>query len=760
MLKRFIFYSVLLALAIPLVLVPVSRGQAPPIPAGGGSKPVMTVPANAKPESGFPATISFSSNIPSGLKECDIATLNFTLTPAKAHRLYSSKPTTDKGVNVFNRVTVFKLNPGECKGVELVGRPWESTKPHDVYDDIIEEWERKFDDEQPVTFSQQVKITGPVVKLSGLFTFQVCNDGACKYADLEVNWQTTATPNPDCNGGGSSQNSNGGVVTPEDTTKPDTSAGNATPEVDTSGSVAGKPLLKDTGLPCAICEGKWGQSETSCSISILISIFLQAFAFGLFAIFTPCVFPIIPLNVSFFTKQSKSRQQGIRNGLIYAGFIVLIYCVLGLVLAASFGPNVLYNFSTHWITNVVFFVLLVIFALSFFGWFEITLPASWSTKLDAQSDRGGMIGIFFMALTLVVVSFSCTGPIVGSVLIAASGQGGGCMMMPVAGMFGFSLALSIPFALLSIFPGYMNQLPKSGGWLNSVKVVLGFIELAMALKFLSAADLVMEWHILDRDIFLGIWIVLFVLMGVYLLGKIQLPHDSPVNVVTVPRLMLAILSFCFAAILFPGIFGKSISILEGVIPPITKDTGVNVRGGVARPKCDEFTLNGRICAIDDRKYLKYFAGNEVEYAWFYDICEALEFAKKEKRPLFIDFTGHTCANCRKMEQAVFPNSQIEHYLKNEYVLVSLWVDDTNPLDKVIELSDGTKLRTIGQQWLNLENKLLAQTAQPYYVLMDYNSEVLVEPVGFTPNVDQYKNFLQSGLDEFKKRHPEAKAGTH
>jgi cytochrome c biogenesis protein CcdA/thioredoxin-related protein len=746
MLKRLLFFSVLLALAIPLILIPTSVGQNSNKPTNTNSAPVLKIPQALDPAKGFPAKWTFSSTPVAELKVGDIVTFKFTGTPVADHRLYSSSLTTEKGDTVFNKVTVFNLVRKESKGVQLVGKLIESVHPHDAYDDIIEVWERKFDNAQTVVFSQKVKITDASFQLTGLFTFQVCNDGACKFGDLEVTWKGTAKGD--------------GLVGVIDTVDPTPVPIDSEIVIDTvpNGGVEkgleGKTLLTDTGLPCAICEGKWGQTEATCEMSILFSIFLQAFVFGLFAIFTPCVFPIIPLNVSFFTKQSKTRQQGIRNGLIYAGFIIFIYVVLGLSLSVAFGPNVLYNFSTHYITNLIFFALLVVFAMSFFGWFEITLPSSWSTKLDAQSDRGGMLGIFFMALTLVVVSFSCTGPLVGSVLIAASGQGGGCMMMPVAGMFGFSLALSIPFALLSIFPGYMNQLPKSGGWLNSVKVVLGFIELAMALKFLSAADLVMEWHILDREIFLAIWIVLFILCGVYLLGKIQLPHDSPTNSIGVPRLMIAILSFCFAAILLPAMFGKSITILEGVIPPITKDTGVNVRGGVARPQCDEFTLNGKICAIEDRKFLEYFRSIEVEYAWFYDLCEAMEFAKKEKRPLFVDFTGHTCANCRKMEQTVFPNSEIEHFLKNEYVIVSLWVDDDNPLDDVITLSDGTKLRKIGQLWLNLENKWLENSAQPYYVLADYNSEILVAPIGFTPDKNKYKEFLQSGLDEFKKRHPE------
>lgn len=689
------------------------------------------------------STWTMTASKTSGFEVGDVVTLTFTGTPIASWHLYSADPSGEIAYNNTN-LEFFK---DEFVGAELSGVMKDGAKPHEELDELMGGIIRHFDNGQKVSFTQKVKITATKIDVTGQFNAQICQDnGSCVFARFPFTWKATAT-------------NSAGVIIKVDTPRVvvDTVARDTQPQP--TDTVVRKESVQPTALAQFPCEQIYFEpyqneaATASCDAGSLFSLFLNAFIFGLFAIFTPCVFPIIPMTVSFFTKQSKTRQQGIRNAMIYSGSIVFIYVVLGLLLTVAFGPKFLYQFSTHWITNVVFFILLVVFALSFFGWFEITLPSSLSTKINKGSDRGGMIGIFFMALTLVVVSFSCTGPIVGTVLISA-GSAGGCFWMPIVGMFGFALAMSIPFGLFAMFPGMMNSMPSAGGWLNSVKVVLGFIELALAMKFLSSADLIQRWHILDRDVFIGIWMVLFFLMGMYLLGKIRLPHDSPLDSIPVPRFMLAVVTFGFVAYLLPGMFGKPLNILEGVIPPITNNIGVNVRGGVARAETQ--------CAVEDRNWAEYFSDHEGgEYCWFYDYCEAADYAQQVGKPLFVDFTGHSCANCRKMETTVFTSPAVGKYFLEDYVLVSLWVDDKTRLPEIYTNAKGEKLRTIGDVLLDFEQEKIMQNSQPYYVLMDVENDtaqVMVPPIGFDDgyNVVAFKDYLESGVKAYKGRHKKEK----
>jgi thiol:disulfide interchange protein DsbD len=703
--------------------------------------PSITFDAKSTPHSSWRVSASKTAD----LKVGDVVTLNFTGKPEANWHLYSSRK---DGEIAYNPTELFLFADEGSKGIALSGGMKENKAAHEEEDELMGGIVRHWENGEEVVFSQNVKITGTDINAIGELAFQCCmSDGQCIRGQGKFTWKTTAkaadagTP-PAVIDTPVTVPSETLAVTPKDT---DTTAHGDGGAANTS---SGANLKQ---WPCDMEFKQYSAPAASCDFMSLLGIFGAAFLGGLIAIFTPCVFPTVPMTVSFFTKQSKTRAKGIRNALTYSGFIIFIYTVLGLALTAIFGSNFLYEFSTSPITNVVFFIMLVVFALSFFGWFEIALPAKWSTKLDAKADRGGFIGIFFMALVLVVVSFSCTGPILGAILIQASSSAGQCFWQPVAGMLGFSVALSIPFGLLAIFPGWMNSLPKSGGWLNVVKVVLGFLELAFAMKFLSAADLVAEWGILERDTFLGIWVVIFVLLGVYLLGKIRLPHDSPTEKVAVPKLMLAIFSFSFALYLVPGMFGKTLPILEGVIPPITGNIGVNVRNACH----EDCGTSGDICDIKDRRWLAEFAEQEHEFCWFYDMCEAADYAQRVGKPLFVDFTGHSCANCRKMETTVFTDASIAERMREDFVIASMWVDDRTKLETPLTAADGTKMRTVGDLWLNFEKEIISQNAQPYYVIFDVKdnkAEVIVEPVGYTPDVSDFKDYLDNGIKTHKMRH--------
>lgn len=471
----------------------------------------------------------------------------------------------------------------------------------------------------------------------------------------------------------------------------------------------------------------------------LMTIFFIAFLSGFAALLTPCVFPMIPMTVSFFTKQSKTRAKGIKNAIIYGFSIILIYVILGTLVTAIFGADSLNALSTNVWFNVIFFLLLVVFATSFLGAFEIMLPNSWANKVDSQADRGGIIGILFMALALAIVSFSCTGPIVGTLLVEAASKGG---IAPIVGMLGFSTALALPFMLFAMFPGWLNTMPKSGGWLNTVKVSLGFLELALAFKFLSNADLVLQAHWLEREVFLAIWIAVFGAWALYLFGKIRLPHDSPLEFISVGRLGMALLVSTFTIYMIPGLWGAPLKIISGFPPPMSYSespygVGNSKGGGVAST---EILADGAALGPHD-------------IIAFSDYDKGVAYAKSVNKPILLDFTGFACVNCRKMEDYVWSDPAIMTMLKNEVVLISLHVDDKQALpsnEQYISETTGKKVKTIGNKWSDFQIEKYQANAQPYYVVLDENEARMNQPVGYTPDIETYKKWLQEGINNHKK----------
>ena len=473
----------------------------------------------------------------------------------------------------------------------------------------------------------------------------------------------------------------------------------------------------------------------------LWTIFFIAFLSGFAALLTPCVFPMIPLTVSFFTKQSENRAAGIKNAIIYGIFIVVIYVLLGSVIVGIFGADSLNALSTNVWFNIIFFLLLIVFAISFLGAFEITLPQSWSNKVDSQADRGGVIGIFFMALALAIVSFSCTGPIVGTLLVESASKGG---IAPIVGMFGFSLAIALPFALFAMFPGWMNSLPKSGGWLNTVKVFLGFLELALAFKFLSNADLVLQLHWLEREMFLAIWIAIFGTLTFYLFGKIKLPHDSNENNISVGRLSLGLIVFAFTIYLIPGIWGAPLKLISGFPPPLNYSEAPY---GVGYTKLN----NGGGLSSEGKLPIGAELGPHDIIA-FNDYENGLAYAKKVGKPVLIDFTGYACVNCRKMEERVWASPHILGILNRDIVLISLYVDDKRMLpdsEQYTSETTGKRIKSIGNKWSDFQIKNYQANAQPYYVLMSLEEENLNTPIGYTPDIEEYKKWLKEGISNFK-----------
>ncbi|MFT5249155.1 MAG: thiol:disulfide interchange protein [bacterium] len=488
-------------------------------------------------------------------------------------------------------------------------------------------------------------------------------------------------------------------------------------------------------------EAKNYDNSSSSESKGLWGIFFIAFLSGFAALLTPCVFPMIPLTVSFFTKQSKNRAAGIKNAIMYGIFIVVIYVLLGSVIVGVFGADSLNALSTNVWFNVIFFLLLVVFAVSFLGAFEITLPQSWSNKVDSQADRGGIIGIFFMALALAIVSFSCTGPIVGTLLVESASKGG---IAPIVGMLGFSLAIALPFALFAMFPGWMNSLPKSGGWLNTVKVFLGFLELALAFKFLSNADLVLQLHWLERELFLAIWIAVFGTLAFYLFGKIKLPHDGNENHISVGRLSLGLLVLAFTIYLIPGIWGAPLKLISGFPPPLNYSEAPYGVGYTKLSNGGGLTSEG---AMPN--------GSELgphDIITFNDYETGLAYAKKMNKPVLIDFTGYACVNCRKMEERVWANPHILGILNRDIILISLYVDDKRMLpENEQHTSDttGKRIRSIGNKWSDFQIKNYKANAQPYYVLMSLEEENLNPPIGYTPDIEEYKEWLVEGIGNFK-----------
>ena len=469
----------------------------------------------------------------------------------------------------------------------------------------------------------------------------------------------------------------------------------------------------------------------------LWTIFLLSFFSGFAALLTPCVFPMIPMTVSFFTKQSKTKSQGIRKAVFYGIAIIAIYIFLGAVVTWIFGADSLNALSTNVWFNLVFFVLLMIFAFSFLGAFEIMLPNAWANKVDSQADRGGIVGILFMALALAIVSFSCTGPIVGTLLVEAASRGG---IAPFVGMFGFSLALALPFTLFAAFPGWLNSLPKSGGWLNSVKVFLGFLEMALAFKFLSNADLVLQLHWLERETFLAIWIAIFGTLAFYLFGKIQLPHDSPVSSISVGRLGLGVLVLAFTIYLIPGIWGAPLKMISGFPPPMHYS---EIPNGLNNSSSKEITQNLPEGAELGPHNIMAFTD--------YDL--GMQYAKKIGKPVMIDFTGHACVNCRKMEDNVWSDEKVQKILKGDLVLISLYVDDKRELNSHEQITSkltGKKLKYIGQKWSEFQTLTYKTNAQPFYVLVDHNGETLNETSAYNPDIEEYLNWLKKGVSNFGK----------
>jgi len=487
----------------------------------------------------------------------------------------------------------------------------------------------------------------------------------------------------------------------------------------------------------------------------LWNIFWFTLVAGLLAIITPCVFPLVPVTVSFFLKRSKTRVEGVRNALWYSASIIAIYTIPTIVLVLIFGDDILYQISTSAISNLIFFAIFIVFAISFFGAFELQLPNSWANKADAQAGKGGLSGIFFMALTLVIVSFSCTGPIVGTLLGETSRQG--ITLAPIIGMLGFGVGLALPFSLFAFFPSMLQSLPKSGGWLNSVKVCFGFIELALALKFLSNVDLIYHWRLLDRDVFLVLWIVIFTLMGVYLLGKLKFSHDSDLPYVSVPRLFFAIASFSFAVYLVPGLWGAPLRHLSGLIPPEgTQDFNLNElkykigNGGHATSSNNKNSAAQPPKRLTDKLHVPY------GLTAYFTLEEGMAAAKALNKPVMLDFTGHSCANCRKMEQEVWKDPEVLRRMKEDFVLISLYVDESQelPVNEQYKNADGETMLTEGAKNLDYEITKFGFNSQPLYMFLDLKGEPLSNiKYGYDPDVQKFIQHLDMVKAEFAKRNP-------
>jgi thiol:disulfide interchange protein DsbD len=558
--------------------------------------------------------------------------------------------------------------------------------------------------EKQVTFTQRVKVINPKqTSIKVTIDYQVCKQ-ACINDKKEFTFEI-----------------------------PKGSTTISAPEVDSAKTVSTNTIkeIKTNEVKVAVVTPKKEDQKG------LLMIFFLAFLGGLAALLTPCVFPMIPMTVSFFTKQSKNPGQGKRNAIIYGISIIAIYVVLGLVITAVFGADALNALSTNAWFNVIFFLLLVIFAVSFLGGFEIMLPNSWANKVDRQADRGGVIGILFMALALAIVSFSCTGPIVGTLLVESASKGG---IAPVVGMLGFSTALALPFMLFAMFPSWLHSLPKSGGWLNTVKVSLGFLELALAFKFLSNADLVLQLHLLEREVFLAIWIAVFGTWALYLLGKISTPHDSPLSHISVGRLSLGVVVLAFTIYMIPGLFGAPLKLISAFPPPQTYSESPDGFFGNTSNSSKEVLPDG--AKIGEHGIIT-----------FTDYAKGLAYAKKVNKPVMLDFTGFACVNCRKMEINVWSNEKVLNVLKNEVVLISLYVDDKRELPKneqFISTSTGSEIITIGDKWTDFIITHYKTNTQPYYVLMDLQEKKLNQPISYTPNINEYLAWLNNGVSQFKK----------
>jgi len=572
-------------------------------------------------------------------------------------------------------------------------------------------------------FVQKIKcLSNRPFELKGTIEYQSCNDETCTLDEHDFSFQIAGSDN--------------GTVP----IKNQVVASKIIVADSSSVVIVKKTVIPDAGN---VQHGLWW-------------FLLFSFIAGLAAILTPCVFPMIPMTVSFFMNSNKSKLQAKMQALIYGGSIILIYTLIGTVVALTLGADFANWISTHWLPNMLFFIIFVVFAFSFFGAFEIVLPGSWGNKTDRFVDKGGVGGAFFMALTLVLVSFSCTGPIVGAILVESAG---GMVIKPIIGMLGFSLAFALPFTLFAIFPQWLSNLPKSGGWLNSVKVVLGFIELALGLKFLSIADQTYHWRILDREVYIAFWIVIFTMMGFYLLGKMKFAHDSDTKYISVPRLMMALITFTFVVYLVPGMFGAPLKAISGYLPPMTShdfDLHKIIRDEVklvSRPSGNaNFAESAKI--ICEKPKFSEFLELPHGLEGFFDFEQGLACAKAQNKPLFIDFTGHGCVNCREMEANVWSDPRVLERLKNEFVIVALYVDDKTELPQsewITSIYDHKIKKTIGKKFADFQISKYGVNAQPYYVLLDHNQELLAKPTARDLNPDHFIEFLDKGLAEFKKR---------
>lgn len=622
----------------------------------------------------------------------------------------------DKGWHVYSvnlpddGPTSLTFNIEKISGAELQGNLILRSKPITQYDKLFEMELSYF--ENTAVVAQKVKLTGGNYEIAGYLEYGACDDESClPPTAVEFNYSGTSSGSA-----GASAATSQPAAAQENAVIPTTPL-EVTPSnnaVSSSGST-----VSDYWTPVIDELNAFGGTIEQKDYSWIYILF-AGFLGGLLALFTPCVWPIIPMTVSFFLKRTQDKKKGIRDATLYGISIVVIYVALGLAITLIFGASALNALSTNAVFNILFFLLLVVFAASFFGAFEITLPSSWSTAVDSKAEKtGGLIGIFLMAFTLALVSFSCTGPIIGFLLVEISTTGS--IVAPALGMFGFALALAIPFTLFALFPSWLKSMPKSGGWMNVIKVVLGFLELAFALKFLSVADLAYGWGLLDRETFLALWIVIFGLLGIYLLGKIKFPHDDDNTKVSVPRFFLALISLAFAVYMIPGLWGAPLKAVSAFAPPMyTQDFNLYT--------------------------------DEV-HAQFDDYDAGMEYAKRVGKPAMIDFTGYGCVNCRKMELAVWTNERVSDLMKNDYVLITLFVDNKDKLPepiKVVENGKERTLRTVGDKWSYLQRVKFGANAQPFYVLLDNQGVPLNKSYAYDEDVDKYVEFLETGLKNYKK----------
>ncbi|MGC8864727.1 MAG: cytochrome c biogenesis protein CcdA [Bacteroidales bacterium] len=627
--------------------------------------------------------------------------------------------------------TSFRFDPSS--DYQLIGKV-EEPRPKRMFDPNFDMEVAYFD--HRADFKQKIKaLVDRPFKVKGALEFMCCDDSRC-LPPTEVEFEFSINP------GRSSENQ---IVAEAKPQKTDSAKGASLVE----------PLqIAQAGDSVANLAAT--EEQESGSTSALWAFFWVAFLGGLLAILTPCVFPMIPMTVSFFMHDEGNKAKARFQAIVYGISIIAIYTIIGTVVALTLGANFANFLSTHWLPNIFFFLIFMVFAASFFGAFEIVLPSWLINRTDQKADKGGLVGAFFMAFTLVLVSFSCTAPIVGSILVAsASGQ----VLKPIMGMLGFGLAFALPFTLFALFPGWLSNLPKSGGWLNSVKVVLGFIEVALGLKFLSVADQTYHWGILDREIYIAIWIVVFTLMGFYLLGKIRFKHDSEVQHIGVFRLTLVIITFSFVVYLIPGMWGAPLKALAGYLPPQSShDFDLNQ---VIRDNAKLIMESGNTASWQGEKKESCDAPKYADFLHlphglegYFDYEQGMACAKKLNKPVFIDFTGHGCVNCREMEARVWSHPEVLKRLKNDFVIIALYVDDKTELPEsewVVSSYDGKLKKTIGKKYADFQISRFNVNAQPYYVLLDPDGNLLVPPKAYDLNVDNFIRFLDAGLEAFRKK---------